>query len=107
MAAGAGAPGHRAAAFATVTVTEVAPLLPAASRARAVRLYEPLAAAVVSQSTEYGAVVSSTPRGFPPTKNWTPLTPTLSEAVAPTVRAPLTVSPAAGNVMVTVGAVVS
>jgi hypothetical protein len=39
--------------------------------------------------------------------NWTPATPTLSEASAVTVIVPETVAPDAGDVMLTVGAVVS
>ena len=43
----------------------------------------------------------------PSTKNWTPATPTLSEAEALTVVVPETVAPEAGDVMLTVGGVVS
>jgi hypothetical protein len=43
----------------------------------------------------------------PSTKNWTPVTPTLSEAEALTVVVPETVAPEAGDVMLTVGGVVS
>jgi hypothetical protein len=51
--------------------------------------------------------VSSAPRADPSTKNWTPATPTLSEAEALTVVVPETVAPDDGEVMLTVGAVVS
>ena len=44
----------------TVTVADVV-VLPAASRATAVSVCEPLLAVVVSHETEYGAVVSSEP----------------------------------------------
>ncbi|HEY2824220.1 MAG TPA: hypothetical protein VGI83_01615, partial [Gemmatimonadales bacterium] len=44
----------------TVTVAEVV-RLPAASRATAAMVCEPLAAPVVFQETEYGALVSSAP----------------------------------------------
>ena len=51
--------------------------------------------------------MSSLPTAEPSTKNWTPATPTLSEALAVTVNVPETVAPAAGEVMPTVGGVVS
>src|SRR5439155_9130477 len=44
---------------------------------------------------------------LPSSRNWTPTTPTLSEAPAATVTGPLTVAPAAGAVTVTAGGVVS
>src|SRR6059036_790110 len=92
----------------TVTPTAAAvAVFPAASRATAVRLCVPLAAKVVFQETEYGATVSSAPRLTPSSLNWTPTTPTLSEAEAETVIVPATVAPAAGAVIATVGGVVS
>src|SRR5437899_2282552 len=96
-------------AFETVTVTEAdVVVLLAASRATAVRVWLlPLAAAVVSHEAEYGAVVSSAPRGAPSSRNWTPATPTLSEALAVTVTMPETVAPELGKGMLTVGGVVS
>src|SRR5207247_10591971 len=70
-------------AFDTVTVTgEEVVRLPAASRAVAVRVCEPLPTDVVFQETEYGDDVSSAPRLAPSTRNCTPATPTLSEAEA-------------------------
>jgi hypothetical protein len=48
--------------------------------------------------------VSSAPEAAPSTRNWTPLTPTSSLAVAFSVTAPETVVPAGGSVSVTVGA---
>src|SRR6266704_730312 len=90
----------------TVTAKEVA-RLPAASRATAVRICEPLATAVVFQDTEYGAAVSSAPSAAPSNRNWTPATPTLSEASALTLIVPDTVAPFAGAVIDTVGGVVS
>src|SRR5258706_4633257 len=90
----------------TVTSAEVV-LLPAASRATAVRVCVPLLAEVVSQDTEYGAAVSSTPRLIPSSLNCTPTTPTLSEALAVTLVVPKTVAPEAGAVIFTVGGVVS
>src|SRR5438552_966256 len=95
-------------AFTTVTLTaaEVA-VLPAASRAKAVRVCAPALAVVVSQETEDGAAVSSAPKLAPSSLNCTPTTPTLSVALAETVTVPVTVAPAAGAVMETAGEVVS
>src|SRR5204863_371698 len=90
----------------TVTAAEVV-VLPAASRARALSVCDPLAAVVVDQETAYGAAVSSVPSSPPSSRNWTPATPTLSEAVAVTVSVPLTVAPVAGAVTLTAGVVVS
>src|SRR5437016_5428841 len=92
----------------TVTVTTVEVVaFPAASRARAARVWEPLPAVEVSQETEYGPLVTSAPRLAPSSRNWTPVTPTLSEALAVTVMVPETVEPDEGDVMLTVGGVVS
>src|SRR5437899_6851383 len=94
--------------FETVTVTAAdVPVLPAASRATAVRVWEPLLVVVVSHEIEYGAVATSAPRFWPSSLNCTPTTPTLSEAVAETVVVPETVEPERGEVMLTVGGVVS
>src|SRR2546428_3631916 len=71
----------------TATAVEVA-VLPAASRATAVRLWEPLATRVVFHKREYGAAVTSAPRFAPSTLNCTPTTPTLSVALAETVIVP-------------------
>src|SRR5436190_875047 len=57
--------------------------MPSESLATAVSVCEPLLAVVVSQGTEYGAVVSSAPRLLPSSLNCTPATvraPTLSSA---------------------------
>ncbi len=63
---------------------------------------------MVFHVTEYGDVVSSAPRFAPSSRNWTPDTPTLSDAEAETVTAvPRTVAPAAGAVTETVGGVAS
>ena len=51
--------------------------------------------------------MSSAPRFAPSRRNWTPATPTLSEAVAVTFVVPETVAPWAGAVTETVGGVVS
>src|SRR3989442_15936413 len=91
-------------ALSTVTVTAVeGAVLPAASRATAVRLWEPLATRVVFHKREYGAAVTSAPRLAPSSLNCTPTTPTLSEALAETVTVPATVAPAAGAVRETGG----
>ena len=89
----------------TVTGAEVV-LLPALSRATAVRVCEPLLAVVVSHGTEYGAVVSSALK-VPSKKNCTSATPLLSDALAVTLIVPETVAPEAGEVMLTVGGVLS
>jgi hypothetical protein len=95
-------------AFETVMATEdEVPVLLAASRATAASVCAPSAAAVVSQVTEYGAVVSSVPRGTPSSRNWTPATPTSSAAVAVTVMVPETLDPGLGDVTDAVGGVVS
>src|SRR5436309_539311 len=95
-------------ALETVTVTPAEVVrLPAASRAVAVRVCEPLLVLAVFQETEYGEVVSSAPKAAPSSRNWTPATPTLSEALALTAVVPDTVAPPAGEVMLTVGGVVS
>src|SRR5207302_6850185 len=66
-----------------------------------------LAAAVVFHEVEYGAVVLSAPRLVPSSRNCTPATPTSSEALAVTDTVPNTVWPLLGEVMLTVGGVVS
>src|SRR6266516_812452 len=90
----------------TVTALEVV-AFPAASRARAVSVWEPLLAVVVFQETEYGELVSSPPKLAPSSVNWTPTTPTLSEAPAVTVMVSETVDPDVGDVMLTAGGVLS
>src|SRR5213593_1686586 len=95
-------------ALSTVTLTALAgAVLPAASRAMAVKLWEPLATRVVFQEIAYGAAVTSAPKLTPSSLNCTPTTPTLSVALAETVIVPETVALAAGAVMETVGGVVS
>jgi hypothetical protein len=105
----AGGGGGGGVPFDTVTVTEVAVvLLPAASRAIAVSVCDPLVAVVEFQVVEYGAVVSAALRLPPSSRNWTLATPTLSVAFAETVTlVPDTVAPAAGAVIDTDGGVVS
>src|SRR5918996_428498 len=94
--------------FETVTVTAPEEVtLPAASRARPVSVWAPLLALMVFQDTEYGALVSSAPRLEPSRRNWTPAMPTLSEALAVTVTVFDTVAPDEGDVIKTVGEVIS
>src|SRR3954451_11238150 len=69
------------------TVTATAPavvVLPAASRATAVSACDPFAEVVVFHETVYGAAATSAPRFAPSSLNWTPSTPTLSDASAET-----------------------
>jgi hypothetical protein len=80
---------------------------PAASLANARNAWLPLLVCSVLHTMVNGAAVSS-PTTAPSNVNWTRVTPTLSEADASSVTAdPVTVTPAAGEVMVTVGGVVS
>ena len=83
-------------------------MFPAASRAVAVKVYEPAARDEASQVAEYGEATSSVPRLAPFTLNWTPATPILSEAEAVIwMLEGARVTPLIGEVMETVGAVVS
>src|SRR5438094_6960686 len=87
----------------TVTVTgSEANRIPRALRATAVKVWNPLLVVVVSQETEYGALVSSAPRLTPSSRNWTPATrrPT-GLTLARTVIVPATVVSEVGDVMVT------
>jgi hypothetical protein len=94
--------------FATVTGTPAEVMvLPAVSRARAVRVWEPSVTVVVFQVTEYGAVVSVPISVVVSTKKSTAATPAVSEAVALTGVGPETGAPLAGSVTATVGPVVS
>src|SRR5260221_8977219 len=90
----------------TVTPAEVVPL-PAASRATAVSVWLPFAAALVSQDTEYGEAMSSVPRLTPSSLNCTPTTAMSSLAFAETATVPETVAAAAGAVIETDGGVES
>ena len=91
----------------TVTVTVDVLVLPAASLAVAVRVWEPLDTPTVFHVPEYGETVSSEPRFTPSSLNWTPTTATLSLAVADMAVEPDTVEALVGAVMETVGRVVS
>src|SRR5437763_17049735 len=64
----------------------------------------PSATSVESQLMPYGPEVSSAPKSPPLTVNWTPATPTLSEALADSGTAPETVAPSLGALSATVGA---
>src|SRR5437762_1743429 len=90
----------------TLTTAEVA-VFPAASRATALRLWMPLLAMVVFHERGYGAAVTSAPRLTPSSLNCTPTTPTLSVALTETVIVPVTVEPAAGALIETVGGALS
>src|SRR6266516_4013912 len=103
-----GGGGGGGALLATVTVTVVDSVwLPAASRATAVMVCEPSLTEAVSQGIEYGALMSSAPKLTLSILNCTPTTPTLSEALAVKLVVPETVAPETGDVMLTVGGVVS
>lgn len=84
----------------TVTGAEVV-VLPAASVATAVRLYEPLVSVVVFKLAVYGALVSRDPILVAPALNWTLVTPRLSLADALTVTVPEIVAPCVGAVIAT------
>jgi hypothetical protein len=90
----------------TVTLDDVL-VFPAASLATAVSVWLALVTPMVFHVPEYGEVVNSEPRLAPSSLNWTPATPTLSEAVADMVTELETVEPLVGRVMETVGAVMS
>src|SRR5207253_1077092 len=92
----------------TVTVTGAEVVrLPAASRATAVRVCEPLLAVVVFQETEYGAAASSTPRLAPSSRTCTPPTPTSSADTALLRAVSVGAACLAAGLMVTEGGVVS
>ena len=80
-------------------------MLPAASRATALSVCGPFVAVAVFHATLYGELVSSAARLAPSSLNCTPLTPTLSAALAVTLIEPWTVAPLAGAVIETVGLV--
>src|SRR3954467_5108400 len=83
--------------FETVTLTVAVVRLPAASRATAASLCTPLDGVEESHVKVYGAVVRSAPSVLPSSWNCTPTTPTLSDAAADTVIAPVTVDWSAGG----------
>ena len=81
--------------------------LPAVSNARAVSVWAPFATVRVSHARAYGAVASWTPTSVPSTRNCTPATPTLSLALAMTFTMSDTCALLAGDVIATVGGVMS
>src|SRR5580700_8228874 len=87
--------------------TELVALLPAVSMATAVRECLPLVSVPVLRDAEYGTLVLRAPKFEPSTWNCTLAIATLSEALAVTVMVPETVAPEAGEVMETLGGVVS
>ncbi len=91
-------------------VTVIAPEVvefPAASRAIARSVCEPLGVLAEFQDIENGELVSSAPIFTPSRVNCTPNTPTLSVAVAVMLTVPDTVAAFAGAVILTTGAVES
>src|SRR6187402_3827209 len=88
-----------AASLTTLTVTLIdVEVFPAVSRATADNTCEPFVVVVVSQSTLYGATVSSAPSAAPSRRNWTPATAALSVAVALTASEAQTWVPATRDV---------
>ena len=97
-----GGGGGGGAALLTVTATEAVAMAPALLRASALTVWAPLATVVLSQVALKGDTVSSAPRFTPLILN---CTPAALVALAVTATAlPLTVAPAAGAAMDTVGA---
>src|SRR3954469_14378680 len=91
-------------ALLTVTVTAAAVVvLPAASRAVAEMVWEPLVTPVVFQLSENGEAVSSAPWFTPSTRNCTPAKLPASDALAVKAVEPDTVAPATGALIDTVG----
>ncbi|HTP44344.1 MAG TPA: hypothetical protein VMJ13_07245, partial [Candidatus Acidoferrum sp.] len=92
----------------TVTFTlALVVVFPAASFATAVSVWLAFETDVVFHEKLYGDEVSAAPTFAPSTCNCTLATPTLSEAVTLTVTVPFTVALLAGDVIETVGGVVS
>jgi hypothetical protein len=82
-------------------------VFPAASLAVAEIVCAPLLAEALFQESVYGADVSAEPRLEPSSRNCTLVTPTLSVAFAKMIAVPVNVAPLAGEVIKTVGRVVS
>src|SRR5207237_7904715 len=95
------------AAFATGPATLAVAEAPAASDAPAATVCDPFAAAVVSQLCVYGGELFALPRFVPSSLNCTDATPTSSDADAVTVMLAETLAPGDGEVIETVGGVVS
>ena len=82
----------------TVTLTPAdVPVLPAASEASAVTVCDPALAVRVSHEAWKGGAVTGAPTAWPSTLNCTRVTPTLSDAVAPSWTMPLTSSRPSGR----------
>src|SRR5437667_8656524 len=72
---------------------------PRASRATALKVWNPSLVVVVSQETKYGALVASAPRSTSSSWNWTlPTRTPTGLTLARTVIGPATVVPAVGDV---------
>ena len=82
-------------------------MLPAVSVAMAVNIWEPFVVRVVSKLILYGEVESEDLRLLPSNLNWTPVMPVLSVALAVIVIVPETVAPFVGEVIETVGGMMS
>src|SRR5437660_93837 len=84
-----------------------APTLPAASKALATRVCDPLATVAVDQLKESEVELVLEATCVPSMNSCIWVTPTLSEAEAFTTTVPETVAPLTGELMETVGGVVS
>jgi hypothetical protein len=93
--------------FSTLTVLEVVPMLPAASTARTARECCPLLTPLVLHDHDQEAVPAAEVQAPPSIDTCTVVTPTSSVVVPVTLVVPETVLPAAGVLIVTVGAPVS
>src|SRR6185295_15591613 len=82
-------------------------VLPAASTARARSVCAPFGTERVSHASAYGAAESGDPVSTPSTRNWTRATPTSSVASAVTLTMPFTDAPLVGEVIDTLGSVLS
>ena len=101
-------PGGGGVALATVTATPVAfPMFPAASVAEAVSVWEPLALVVVSHAAWKGPWCRDRPGATRPGGTAPRSLPCRQWRSAATVTVPETDAPAAGEVIETVGGVVS
>src|SRR5215469_13637378 len=93
--------------FTVIDTAGLVALFPAASTATAVRLCLPFASVFVFSDCEYAPPLIAAPRLVPSTWNCTLATATLSEDRAATVIVPETAAPEAGEVIETVGGIVS
>ena len=93
--------------FETFTVIDAVEELPAASVAVALIVCVPLVSVVVRRLAVNGATLIVDPITLPSTLNVTPVTPTLSEALAEIDRVPDTVAPFVGEEIEIEGGIVS